>query len=429
MRLVRRDKRRFDSPSRLTTKMNLCQESVTMLKAFKFRLYPTKAQATKINQNIGCARLVYNLMLDAKTKHYEVTRKTLHITPASFKADKTFLRDVDSLALANAQLNLEQAYRNFFNNPEHFGFPKFKSKKHSRLSYKTNNQNGSIRFDGGRLKLPKIGYVKIIKHRQHDGEIKSVVVSHERSGEYYASVLCEVKHIEQLPKTDKHIGIDLGLHDFIVCSDGQHVQTPKFFRKAEQKLAKRQRAFAKTVKDSKNHEKLRIKVAKCHQKIKNQRKDFLQKLSTKLIRENQVISVEDLSVKGMEANHCIAKSVADASFSMFVNMLEYKAEWYGRTIVKIDRYFPSTQLCSGCGFQNKKLRGIKALKVREWTCHECGEIHDRDLNASSNIDREGLRILNRRNDGDSSLTECQTDGLVSLSDVLARESHRHKGGE
>jgi putative transposase len=298
-----------------------------MLKAFKFRLYPTKAQATKINQNIGCARLVYNLMLDAKTKHYEATNKTLHITPAFFKTDKTFLKDVDSLALANAQINLEQAYRNFFKNPEHFDFPQFKSKKHSRLSYKTNNQinkdnplKNSIRFDGNHLKLPKVGYVKIVEHRQHKGEIKSVVVSHERSGEYYASVLCEVKQTTELPKTDKHIGIDLGLHDFIVCSDGQRVQTPKFLRKAEEKLAKRQRAFSKTVKDSKNHEKMRIKVARCHQKIKNQRNDFLQKLSTKLIRENQVISMEDLSVKGLEANHCIAKSVADASFSMFVAM-------------------------------------------------------------------------------------------------------------
>ena len=406
-----------------------------MLKAFKYRLYPTKAQATKINQNIGCTRLVYNLMLDAKTKHYEATKKTLHITPAFFKTDKTFLKDVDSLALANAQLNLEQAYRNFFKNPEHFGFPKFKSKKHSRLSYKTNNQKTkskdskcTIFFDGNRLKLPKVGYVKIIEHRQHGGEIKSVVVSHERSGEYYASVLCEVKEIQKLPETAKHVGIDLGLNDFIVCSDGQRVQTPKFFRKVEQKLAKRQRAFAKTVKDSRNNEKLRIKVAHCHQKIKNQRNDFLQKLSTKLIRENQVISVEDLSVKGMEANHCIAKSVADASFSKFVNMLEYKAKWYGRKLIKIDMFYPSTQICSGCGFQNKKLRGMKGLKVREWVCPCCGEVHDRDLNASRNIDREGLKVLNLRDAGVSSLTECQTDEHVLLSDILAREAHHHKGG-
>lgn len=396
-----------------------------MLKAFKYRLYPTKAQADKINQNIGCARLVYNLMLDAKTKHYKQYKQykeTLYVTPAKFKNDYPFLKDADSLALANAQLNLEQAYRNFFKNPEHFGFPQFKSKKHSRLSYKTNNQNGSIRFDGNRLKLPKIGYVKIIEHRQHEGEIKSVVVSHERSGEYYASVLCEVKEPEKLPETDKHVGIDLGLHDFIVCSDGKRVEAPKHFRKAEEKLAKRQRSFAKTVKDSKNHEKMRIKVARCHQKIKNQRKDFLQKLSTRLIRENQVICLEDLSVKGMEANHCIAKSVADASFSRFVNMLEYKAEWYGRTIVKIGRFYPSTQICSGCGFQNKSIRGIKSLKVREWVCPCCGEVHDRDLNASRNIDRKGLRILNRRDDGDSSLTVHQTAERVLVCDELAREA-------
>ena len=398
-----------------------------MLKAFKYRLYPTKAQADKINQNIGCARLVYNLMLKAKIEHYDKTKKTLHITPASFKSDKAFLKNVDSLALANAQINLEQAYRNFFKNPEHFGFPQFKSKKHSRLSYKTNNQKDSIRFDGNRLKLPKVGYVKIVEHRQHEGEIKSVVVSHERSGEYYASVLCKVKEPEKLPETDKHVGIDLGLHDFIVCSDGKRVEAPKHFRKAEEKLAKRQRSFAKTVTDSKNHEKLRIKVAKCHQKIKNQRNDFLQKLSTKLIRENQVISLEDLSVKGMESNHCIAKSVADASFSMFVSMLEYKAEWYGRTIVKIARFYPSTQLCSSCGFQNKNIRGMKCLKVREWICPECGEVHDRDLNASRNIDQEGLRILNHRNDGDSSFTDYQTAGLVSVCDDFAREATSPSG--
>ena len=400
-----------------------------MLKAFKYRLYPTKAQAEKINQNIGCARLVYNLMLNAKIEHYDKTKKTLHITPASFKAEYDFLKLADSLALANSQLNLEQAYKNFFENPDHFGFPQFKSKKQARLSYKTNNQKNksnpekdSIRFDGNRLKLPKVGYIKFIEHRQHEGEIKSVVVSHERSGEYYASVLCEVKEPEKLPEIDKHIGIDLGLHGFIVCSDGKRVEAPKYFRKAEDMLARRQRAFAKTVTDSKNHEKMRVKVAKCHQKIKNQRKDFLQKLSTKLIRENQVISLEDLSVKRMEANHSIAKSVADASFSKFVSMLEYKAEGYGRTIVKIDRFYPSTQLCSGCGFQNKKLRGIKSLKVRKWVCPCCGEVHDRDLNASRNIDREGLRILNHRDDGDSSLTVHQTAGLVSVCDELAREA-------
>lgn len=375
-------------------------------------------------------------MLKAKIEHYQQTKKTLHVTPASFKTEYAFLKLADSLALANSQLNLEQAYKNFFDNPDHFRFPQFKSKKHSRLSYKTNNQKNksnpekdSVRFDGNRLKLPKVGYVKIVEHRQHEGDVKSVVVSHERSGEYYASVLCEVKEQEKLPETDKHIGIDLGLHDFIVCSDGQRVEAPKHFRKSEEKLAKRQRDFAKTVKDSKNHEKLRIKVARCHQKIKNQRKDFLQKLSTKLINENQVICLEDLSVKGMQKNQKLAKSVSDASFAKFVSMLEYKASWYGRTLVKIDRFYPSTQLCNGCGFQNTSLKGMRSLSKREWICPECGEVHDRDLNASKNILNEGLRIFNPRNVEDSELTACHTNKNSSIGgDVLALEANPPLGG-
>ena len=380
-----------------------------MLKVFKYRLCPTASQAEKINQNIGCARFAYNIMLDAKIKHYEQHKETLYVTPASFKNDYPFLKDADSLALSNAQLNLEKAFNAFFQKKT--GFPNFKSKHKCRWSYTTNNlrnkknpEKDSIRFDGSRIKLPKVGYVKIVEHRLHEGVIKSVVVSKERSGEYYASILCEVEHHEPLPVTDKAVGIDLGLHDFIVCSDGERVEAPKHFRRSEQRLAKRQRAFSRTQKDSKGHEKARLKVAKCHQKIKNQRNDFLQKLSAKLIRENQVICLEGLSVKGMERNKKLAKSVADASFSKFVSMLEYKAEWYGRKVVKIDRFYPSTQLCSGCGYKNESIKGLKGLKVREWICPICGEVHDRDLNASRNILKEGIRVLNLRNVGDSGLT-------------------------
>ena len=369
-----------------------------MLKAFKYRLYPTAPQAEKINQNIGCARFAYNIMLDAKIKHYEQHKETLYVTPASFKNDYPFLKDADSLALSNAQLNLEKAFNAFFQKKT--GFPKFKAKHKCRWSYTTNNQRnkknpekGSIRFDGNRIKLPKVGYVKIVEHRQHEGVIKSVVVSKEHSGEYYASVLCEIEQPESLPVTDKVVGIDLGLHDIIVCSDGTRVEASKHFRKSEQKLAKRQRAFSRTQKGSKGHEKARLKVSRCHQKIKNQRNDFLQKLSTKLIKENQIICLEDLSVKGMERNKKLAKSVSDASFSKFVNMLEYKAEWYGRKVVKIDRFYPSTQLCSGCGYKNESIKGLSGLKVREWTCPECGEVHDRDLNAARNILKEGLKSI------------------------------------
>ena len=363
-----------------------------MFKAFKYRLYPTAPQAEKINQNIGCARFVYNQLLDDRIKVYRETKQRSKKTYCDLKKEYAFLKEADSRALLHAGINLDVAYDKFFKEPL-AGFPKFKSKHKCRWSYTTDNTNGTVRFDGNRLRLPKVGYVRVVEHRRIEGRILRATVSHERSGEYYASVLCEIEQCPALPVTDKVVGIDLGLHDIIVCSDGERVEAPKYFRKSEQNLAKRQRAFSRTQKGSKGHEKARLKVSRCHQKIKNQRKDFLQKLSTKLIRENQVICLEDLSVKGMERNHKLAKSVTDASFRMFVSMLEYKAEWYGRKVVKIDRFYPSTQLCNGCGYKNESVKGLSGLKFREWTCSECGEVHDRDLNASRNILKEGLRSI------------------------------------
>ena len=363
-----------------------------MFKAFKYRLYPTASQAEKINQNIGCARFVYNHLLDDRIKVYKETKQRSKKTYSILKDEHEFLKKADSRALKHAQANLDESYEKFFK--EHLaGFPKFKAKHKCRWSYTTDNNRDAIRFDGNRLKLPKVGYVKVVEHRQHEGRIISATISHERSGEYYASVMCEVEYPEPLPITDKVIGIDLGLHDFIVCSDGERVEAPKYVRKSEQRLARIQRAFSRTQKGSNGHEKARLKVARCHQKIKNQRNDFLQKLSTKLIRDNQAICLEDLSVKGMERNKNLAKSVTDASFSRFVFMLEYKAEWYGREIIKIDRFYPSTQLCSGCGYKNESIKGLSGLKFREWTCPECGEVHDRDLNAARNILKEGLKSI------------------------------------
>ena len=363
-----------------------------MFKAFKYRLYPTAPQAEKINQNIGCARFVYNQLLDDRIKVYRETKQRSKKTYSILKEEHEFLKKADSRALKYSQANLDAAYDNFFK-VKSAGFPKFKSKHKCRWSYTTENNNGTVRFDGSRLRLPKVGYVKIVEHRLHEGRVLTATISHERSGEYYASVMCEIEQPEPLPVTDKVIGIDLGLHDIIVCSDGERVEAPKYFRKSEQKLAKRQRAFSRTQKGSNGHEKARLKVARCHQKIKNQRNDFLQKLSTKLIRENQVICLEDLYVKGMERNKKLAKSVTDASFSKFVNTLEYKAEWYGRKVVKIDRFYPSTQLCSDCGYKNESVKGLSGLKFREWTCPECGEVHDRDLNAARNILKEGLKSI------------------------------------
>ena len=391
-----------------------------MFKAFKYRLYPTAPQADKINQHIGCARFVYNQLLDDRIKVYRETKQRSKKTYCDLKKEYAFLKEADSRALLNARENLDAAYDKFFKE-SNAGFPKFKSKHKCRWSYTTDNNNGTVRFDGNRIRLPKVGYVKVVEHRRHEGRILTATISHERSGEYYASVLCEIEQPKSLPVTDKVVGIDLGLHDIIVCSDGERVPSPKYFRKSEQRLARVQRAFSRTQKGSNGHEKARLKVARCHQKIKNQRNDFLQKLSTKLIHENQVICLEDLSVKGMERNHKLSKSVTDASFSKFVNMLEYKAEWYGRKVVKIDRFYPSTQLCSGCGYKNESVKGLHVLKVREWICPECGEVHDRDLNATRNILKEGMKVLNLRNVGDSKFTACHT---IFSGDVLALEAHR-----
>ena len=363
-----------------------------MFKAFKYRLYPTAPQEEKINQNTGCARFVYNHLLDDRIKVWKETKQRSKKTYCDLKKEYAFLKEVDSRALLHARENLDAAYDKFFKESS-AGFPKFKSKHKCRWSYTTDSNNGTVRFDGNRLRLPKVGYIKIVEHRLHEGRIITATISKERSGEYYASVLCEIEQPEPRPVTDKVVGVDLGLHGFVVCSDGTRVEAPKHFRRAEQKLAKRQRAFSRTQKGSNGHEKARLKVARCHQKIKNQRNDFLQKLSTKLIRENQVICLEDLSVKVLERNKKLAKSVTDASFSRFVSMLEYKAEWYGRKIIKIDRFYPSTQLCSGCGYKNESIKGLRGLKFREWICPECGEVHDRDLNAARNILKEGLKSI------------------------------------
>ena len=392
-----------------------------MFKAFKYRLYPTDSQAEKINQNIGCARFVYNQLLDNRIKVYKETKQKSKKTYYDLKKEYSFLKQADSRALLNAREALDEAYNKFFKEPN-TGFPKFKSKHKCRWSYTTDNNNNAIHFKGNRLQLPKVGAIKVVQHRAIEGRIISATISHERSGEYYASILCEINNPEALPDTEKKVGIDLGLHDLVVCSDGQRVESPKHFRKAEQRLAKAQRKFARTQKGSNGHEKQRMKVAKCYQKIKNQRNDFLQKLSTKLINENQVICLEDLSVKRMVKNHKLAKSVYDASFAKFVLMLEYKALWYGRTIVKIDRFYPSTQICSSCGFHNTSLRGLKGLKVREWICPECGEVHDRDLNASRNILKEGLKVLNPRNVEDSELTAHHANSFSIGGDVLALEA-------
>ena len=373
------------------------------LKAYKFRIYPTEEQEIFFAKTFGCVRKVYNLMLNDRKKAYEEvkndpSKKMTFPTPAKYKKEFPFLKEVDSLALANAQLHLDKAYKNFFRNKS-VGFPRFKSKKNPVQSYTTNNQNGTVALiDNKFIKVPKLkSLIRIKLHRQPKGMIKSAIVSRHASGKYYISLLCK-EEISELPKTNSAIGIDLGITDFAILSDGQKIDNNRFTSKMEKKLKREQRKLSKRallaknkgipLSEAKNYQKQKRKVARLHEKVMNQRTDFLNKLSTEIIKNHDIICIEDLNVKGMLRNHKLARSISDVSWSSFVAKLQYKADWYGREIIKVDTWFPSSQICSECGHKD----GKKSLDIREWTCPICHTHHDRDINASINILTEGLRI-------------------------------------
>lgn len=357
-----------------------------MLKAYKYRLYPNEKQKVYFAKTFGCTRFIYNKMLDDRIKSYEENKeldikKIKYPTPAQYKKEFSWLKEVDSLALANAQLNLDKAYKNFFRDKS-VGFPKFKSKKNNYHSYTTNNQKGTVYIKNGHIKLPKLkSMVRIKQHRQFDGLIKSCTISKTPSGKYYISILLDTE-IKKLPKCSKKVGVDVGLKEFAITSDGVFFSNPKWFRKSENRLKKLQKDLSRKKKGSKNRNKARIKVAKLYEKISNQRKDYLHKISMTLIRENQSIVIEDLRVKNMMQNHKLAKAISEVSWAEFRTMLEYKSKWYGRELIIAPSNYASSQLCSNCGNKSDQ---TKDLGCRTYICHVCGMIMDRDINASKNL--------------------------------------------
>jgi len=371
-----------------------------MNKAYKYRLYPDNKQEILINKTFGCVRFVYNKMLANRKAIYEqykddkeALKQQKYLLPADFKKEFEWLKEVDSLALANAQQNLNAAYSNFFRDKS-IGFPKFKSKHHDRKSYTTNNQGGTIRLiNNNTIRLPKLKDVPIKLHRQmpKDSRIKSATINKTATGQYYISILVEFEAIIEpiVPTPETVIGLDYSSKTLYVDSQANSAEYPKFYRQAEAKLKKEQRKLSKRQKEGKNRNKQRQKVAKLHEKVANQRKDYLHKISRKIANTYDAIAIEDLNMRGLAQGLRLAKSTNDNGFGMLKTFLEYKLAEQGKQLVVIDKWYPSSKLCRFCGTVNKEL----TLADRIWTCQECGMVLDRDVNAAINIKNEGCRIL------------------------------------